>query len=131
MPKTFKFVKNIFHNLRAAQTSLVHNTNFTALGATSLHRNFTTQKKEQTCKILPCAFALSSYYKVFLFFDIRKSWLCFSVPFHGFIPHGKGAHPRSAVAVQGAVNDHFFTRFRMFRHAQHLVFITLEMFVFS
>ena len=59
--------------------------------------------------------------------DAHKAGLHFAVPLHGLAPHGGGTHPEAALTVQSAVHHHFLFGLAVPGHAQHLVFVALEM----
>lgn len=58
--------------------------------------------------------------------DIGKAGLGNAVPGHGFQPHGGGAHPQPALAVQGAVHHHFLLGLAVACHAQHLILVAFK-----
>ena len=75
------------------------------------------------------AFAIAN--ALFLFFYVGKSLKDFPVPFHPFVPHGKGAYPRFPIAVKRTVNYVRFARFRVLGKAEYFVFLAFKMTVFS
>ena len=82
---------------------------------------FCSLYKSITLRFIPSAKTAGSL------LNAHKARLHFAVPLHGLAPHGGRTHPKPAFPVQGAVHHHFLFGLAVAGHAQHFVFVALEM----
>ena len=59
--------------------------------------------------------------------DVSKARLDLAVPLHRLAPHGRRAHPKVVVAIEGTVDHQLLLGLAVVCHAQHLVLVALEM----